>query len=176
MPTRCPRWRNSSSVHRMDTQSYCPTRLRTRFSHKMSCLHKPVSASCGSRGKHGPVSPARSRVFQIPSFAQLCFRKPEPSASLSDKTTSSFFPLFLGELRVLLSFSLFFYPFPRTRRGPITGAHGQPSRVSQKTGFSSFCRLGKLEANGRKRFSVKCGELAPAARGWQVGELAGSKN
>jgi hypothetical protein len=73
------------------------------------------------------INPSGGRFFQIPSFAQLSFRKPGPYANLSLKGTSSFFPLFLCERRVLLVFSLFFFTFHSVRRVAIAELDGTPS-------------------------------------------------
>jgi hypothetical protein len=82
-------------------------------------LHSPFSSPCASRGKLGTSHPTHNLVFQIRSFAQPCFRKLTPYATSSPQTSSPFFPLFLRQLRVLLSFFLIFTAFLTTRRSAL---------------------------------------------------------
>ena len=104
------------SVYSSSLRSACPTHPRTRFSHKSSSLHSLFSLPCASRGKLGTSHPTHNLVFQIRSFAQPRFRKLTPMATSSAQTTSPFFPLFLVQLRVLLSFFLIITAFLTTRR------------------------------------------------------------
>ncbi len=89
-------------------------RLRTHFSHRSSALHRLFFVACGKSGKPGSLSGSASIFFQNSSIPQPRFRKPTPRSSSTSTTTSEVYPLFQPELRVLLSFLLFFYPFPQS--------------------------------------------------------------
>jgi hypothetical protein len=104
-----------NSVHSRSSPNPCPTRLRTHFSHKSIALHSPFCVACGSRGKPVTANPPHNPVFQFPSIPQLRFRKLTHHSTLSLRTTSPEFPLFLPELRVLLSYFLSLIRFPITR-------------------------------------------------------------
>jgi len=98
-----------SSVDSPSSPTPCPTRLRTLFSHNLSAMHSPFSASCATRGKPMPSSSSPIPVFQFPSIPQPRFRKLTHLSTHSPPTTSAEFPLFLPERRVLLSY--FFIPY-----------------------------------------------------------------
>jgi hypothetical protein len=91
-------------------------RLRTCFSHNPSALHSPFPLPCASRGKPRSLNTPSIPVFQNSRIAQPLFRKLSTTPTPLPTITSEAFPLFLTELRVLLSFSLISYPFPTTRR------------------------------------------------------------
>jgi hypothetical protein len=86
-----------------------------------AALHRPNLHTCGSRGKNGRQQQGHLPLIQNCRNAQLSFRKLRTCPSPLLQSTSDTFPLFLTELRVLLSFSLFFYPFPTTRRAQSSG-------------------------------------------------------
>jgi hypothetical protein len=123
------------SVHRRYRAGPCFERLRTRFSHKSFCLHRPDLLACGGGGKHGPLYPGRRRVFQIPSFAQLCFRK-LPMVQTSDlkPLCPSFHFSSLNDGYYYL-FSLFFCRFRKTRRATTGEVHDSSSRRGTGTGI-----------------------------------------
>ena len=99
------------SVHTPSTATPCPTHLRTCFSHKPFALHSPFCASCGSRGKQGPLNTSTHPVFQFPSIPQPRFRKLTRKPTLSLPAISATFPLLLPERRVLLSYFFISYTF-----------------------------------------------------------------
>jgi len=93
-------------------QTPCPTRLWTRFSHKPQTLHRGFQATCGRRGKLGPSCQPIRPVIQTSSNPQPRFRKPVTPSTPFPSIPSEGFPLFLPQLRGLLSFLLSIYPFP----------------------------------------------------------------
>jgi hypothetical protein len=98
-------------VHSLSSATPCPTHLQTCFSHKPFALHSPFCASCGSRGKQGPLNTYTHPVFQFPSNPQPRFRKLARKPTLFLPAISATFPLFLPERRVLLSFFFISYQF-----------------------------------------------------------------
>jgi|GEM_PF-4892071 hypothetical protein len=81
-----------------------------------SPFHSLTKSSCGIRGKLGYESTPSIPLFQMPRNTHLRFRKLHPSPTTTSPTTSSPFPHFLFQLRVLL---FFIYSFPHiltTRR------------------------------------------------------------
>jgi hypothetical protein len=70
-----------------------------------------LSLPCGNGGKPTPIHPSLIPFFQFSSFAQRSFRKPYPSPTRSLQAISPDFPLFLSQLRVLLSFFFISLPF-----------------------------------------------------------------
>jgi hypothetical protein len=105
--------KGESIVEDQSSANPMPQRLETHFSHRSPALHRAFFAACVKSGKLGSESGSARTVFQNSSIPQPGFRKPTPSPSSSSTTTSEVYPLFLRELRVLLSFLLFFYPFPQ---------------------------------------------------------------
>ena len=78
--------------------------------HSQLALHMPFQRTCGSRGKAGPQQRSPLPVFQNRRIAQLRFRKLRTPPTVAFANTLRPFPLFLVELRVLLSFSLILLP------------------------------------------------------------------
>ena len=117
------------SVHSQSSATPCPTHLLTCFSHKPFALHSPFCASCGSRGKQGPLNTSIRPVFQFPSIPQPRFRKLARKPTLSLPIISATFPLFLPERRVLLSYFFISYTFfsspSRCARPPTNPAIAQ---------------------------------------------------
>jgi hypothetical protein len=91
----------SAFVHLRVSKNPRFTHIRPIFQHKTSALHRVFQALCGSRGKHGTAKPDSRPDFQNSSFAQPGFGKPGHTPTLLIPATSSTFPLFRCELRVL---------------------------------------------------------------------------
>jgi hypothetical protein len=70
-------------------------------------------------------------------------------------------------------FSLFFYLFPSTRRFAIPNLLEPPWRLQKRNCILIVLQTGE---SGRWRGGtfIQLRRVGPAARGWQVGELAGS--
>ncbi len=81
-----------------------------------TALHMHFQCACGSRGKPGSAQATALPLFQNCRIAQLRFRKLRNRSTVTFADTLRSFPLFLVELRVLLSFSLILHPFITTRR------------------------------------------------------------
>jgi len=107
-------------------------RLCPRFSHKRATLHSPFPAPCGSRGKHRSPQLQTLPLFQDSRIPQPQFRNPRTTPTPPITITSDGFPLFLQQLRVLLSFLLISYPFPTTRRAP-SALNAKPHKHSPHT-------------------------------------------
>jgi hypothetical protein len=97
-------------------------RLRTRYSHSPSALHRPFCNACGRRGKPRSSRASLSAVFLNSSIPQPGFRKSNHMPSSTPTVTSEDYPLFQPELRVLLSFLYISYPFPHYPSRP-SGDH-----------------------------------------------------
>src|ERR1035438_10176384 len=95
-----------SSVEDAGAPSPCPARRRTSFSHKASAIHRGSDAACGRRGKRGYIIARVNQVFQSSSNAQPQFGKLALPSSGFAAISSEGFPLFLPQLRGLLSCSL----------------------------------------------------------------------
>jgi hypothetical protein len=95
-----------SAVEDVGTATPCPARRWTRFSQNASAFHRGSGGACGRRGKQGSVGTHAKPVFQYSSIAQPGFRKLARKSSRFTATASEGFPLFLPQLRGLLSCSL----------------------------------------------------------------------
>ena len=76
-------------------------------------LHRPFERASGRRGKLGHRCCPPRQVFQKCRITQLGFEKLACLSTPCLVVVSHVFPLFLRELRVLLSFLLISHPFPR---------------------------------------------------------------
>jgi hypothetical protein len=144
IPTHPSASQKTLPVHTPSPPAPCPMRLRTRFSHKSSALHRPFLVPSGNLGKLGSHLPSLTPLIQNSSIPQPQFRKLSHPSTPSQQSSSPKYPLFLPERRVLLSISLITYPFSSF-----------PSRFNRHSEFlgpplsqrSDFLRLGRVEPN-----------------------------
>jgi hypothetical protein len=124
-PSRC-----LPSVHRRHTPTHSMAWVSHGFPHTPAPFHSHFQRLCGRGGKSGAPLTLRRQVFKSSSIPQPGFRKPTPTSTSCTSWTSSEYPLFLPELRLLLSFislilifssypSRWFMSFPRLADAPI---------------------------------------------------------
>lgn len=126
-------------MHHSSRPTHRPMRLRTRFSHKASPLHRPISPCCGSRGKPGSHSPSQRLIFLIPSFAPPRFRKLYPYATRSIKTLSPCFPLFLADYGYYCLFFNLSYPFGTPVASRVSLTQNRPPHPSAHSARQALC-------------------------------------
>jgi len=106
----CPLWIAETA------EALSPCGLDPPLHTSATALHMQFQCACGSRGKPGSALASALPLFQNRRIAQPGFRKLRNSSTVTFTDTLRSFPLFLVELRVLLSFSLILHPFITTRR------------------------------------------------------------
>jgi hypothetical protein len=129
-----------SSVEDWPPESPCPVRRWTRFSHKLSAFHRVFRGICGRRGKQGQCDSREWPVLKKPRIAQTGFRKLDSQPTPYPPISSEAFPLFLGELRVLLSFLLIYSPissYPVALWGQARRPVGSTPAVGRQGTFGS---------------------------------------
>ena len=114
-------------VHTRSSPTPDSMRLRKRFPHRSSGFHIPIRRASGKRGKTGTRNTSRDLNLQISRFTPPGFGKLTPEETSSIQNTSAVFPLFLPQLRVLLSFLLIFhcFSFPVALPAPSAEFHPQ---------------------------------------------------
>ena len=156
------------TVERRRSSSPCSERSLAEFPHKPSAFHMAFSRPCGRRGKHGAPLARCRLVLQTSSNPQPRFRKLTCTSSPYLAKTSSEFPLFLRELRVLLSFIsliLLFSSYPsRVPVGSPAESNPLPRALSQAAAQLPWNRRARRGVVAQFFVCERPGSLLPTRR------------